>query len=315
VSEEYRRIFREEALVHHTRGGVRGDVLQLTPRSFFWVHYLLLVLCVAIIVFSCMGQIDEYASGPAVVRIEGRNEVTAPNAAVIERIMVSPGDHVAAGDVLMRFAASAENAELSSIERELSDRLAAFLRDPGDREAREAVSDLRSRRELARASVERKTLRADRAGIVGDVRIRSGQLVEPGMPLCTLLGDAQGSGVITALLPGQYLPLLAAGQTLRLTLDGFEKDVQGMTIERVGDQIIGPQEAARYLGRELGDAFPLSGPVVLVHARMSSTGFQSGHIDYRYYHGMHGRAEVAVRTRSIVRSLFPELSGALFDGI
>ena len=314
MTEEYRRIFREEALVHHARGGVRGDVLQLTPNSFFWVHWPLVVLCIAIVVFAFLGQVDEYASGPAVVRVEGRNEVTAPSAAVIERILVSPGDSVRKGDVLMRFDASAETAELNTVEQDLSERLAAFLRDPGDRTAREAVSELRSRRELARAGLERKTLRAERSGVVGDVRIRAGQLVEPGMPLCTLLGDGQGLGVITALLPGQYLPLLKPGQTLRLTLDGFEKDVQGLVIERVGDQIIGPNEAARYLGRELGDAFPLAGPVVLVHARLPSTGFHSGRVAYRYYHGMHGRAEVGVRRRSVVSTLFPDLSGALFDG-
>ena len=134
------------------------------------------------------------------------------------------------------------------------------------------------------------------------------------MPLCTLQDDTQSTGTLTALLPGQFLPLLRDGQTLRLTLDGFEKDVQALRIERVGDQIIGPTEAARYLGRELGDAFPLAGPVVLVHARLPATQFKSRHVAYSYYHGMHGRAEVAVRTRSIIRTLMPELSGALFDG-
>jgi multidrug resistance efflux pump len=238
--ESYRRIFREEALAHHTRGGLRGDVLQLTPRSFFWVHWLLIVLASAIIVFAFIGQLDEYATGPAVVRIEGRDEITAPISAVIERVLVNPGDRVKVGDVLLRFDASPETAQVDTIEQELSDRLAAFLRDPGDRTAREAVADLRARRELARAGLERKLVRATRAGVVGDVRVRAGQLVEPGMPLCTLQGEANSLGTLTALVPGQYLPLLKPGQTLRLTLDGFEKDVQGLVIERVGDQIIGP---------------------------------------------------------------------------
>lgn len=312
MSDAAKKLFRDEAVQHHVRGGARGDVLMLTPRSFFWAHRLLLGLAVAAIVFACVGQLDEYASGPAVVRVSGRSEVTAPAAAVVERVEVSAGDRVRAGDSLVRFDASTETAELTSIERELSDRLAAQLRDPADQAAREAVAALRMRRDLARAGLERKTVRAAQAGVVGDVRIRAGQLVDPGMPLLTLLGEKSGAGV-TALLPGQFLPLLARGQTLRLTLDGFEKDVHGLLIERVGDQIIGPTEAARYLGRELGDAFPITGPVVLVYARLPAVAFQSSGKQYRYSHGMYGRAEVAVRTRSIVRTLFPELSGALFD--
>jgi multidrug resistance efflux pump len=314
MNADPRSLFRKEALEHHTRGGLRGDVLRLTPRSFFFVHWLLIGLAVATVVFACVGQIDEYAIGPAVVRVQGRAEVTAPVGAVVLDVDVSPGDEVSAGSVLLRFDASAETAELAAVEQELGERLSAMLRDPGDVAAREAVSVLRSRRELARAGLSRKEVRAPHAGVVGDVRIRAGQLVEPGMPLLTLRTD-EGASSVAALLPGQYLPLLAKGQKLRLTLDGFERSVQALTIERVGDQIIGPTEAARYLGRELGDAFAITGPVVLVHARLSGESFSSAGNVYEYHHGMHGKAEVAVRTKSIVRTLFPEISGALFDGL
>ncbi|HEX7481274.1 MAG TPA: HlyD family efflux transporter periplasmic adaptor subunit [Polyangiales bacterium] len=305
-------IFRDEAVAHHARRGVQGDVLHLTPGAFFWVHRVLVGMALAAVVFACVGQIDEYATGPAVVRVQGRTEVTAPSGEVVEQVAVSPGDRVQAGDVLLRFAASVESSELQTVEDELADRLAAVLRDPVDAAAREAVASLRSRRDLARARVARKVLCAPHAGVVGDVRIRAGQLVEPGMPVVTLLAE-HADAEVTALLPGQYLPLLVSGQKLRLTLDGFERDVQSLRIERVGDQIIGPNEAARFLGRELGDAFPLQGPVVLVHARLAAPTFRSGQRDYRFYHGMHGRAEAAVRTQSVLRSLLPSLSGALFD--
>ncbi len=312
MNEAPRSLFRKEAVEHHTRGGLRGDVLRLTPRSFFFVHWILLGLAVAAVVFSFAGQIDEYAIGPAVVRVEGRVEVTAPVGAVVLEVEVSPGDVVRAGDVLLRFDASAETAELAAVEQGLGERLSAMLRDSGDAAAREAVASLRLRIEVARSSLARKEIRAPHAGVVGDVRIRSGQLVEPGMPLLTLRAE-QGASSVAALLPGQFLPLLRPGQKLRLTLDGFERSVQALTIERVGDQIIGPTEAARYLGRELGDAFAITGPVVLVHAHLSGDSFTSQGNEYRFHHGMHGTAEVAVRTKSIVRTLFPELAGALSD--
>ena len=65
MNADPRSLFRKEALEHHTRGGLRGDVLRLTPRSFFFVHWLLIALAVAVVVFASVGQIDEYAIVPA----------------------------------------------------------------------------------------------------------------------------------------------------------------------------------------------------------------------------------------------------------
>jgi membrane fusion protein (multidrug efflux system) len=299
-------LFRQEALDFHRRGGARGDVLQLTPRAFFVTHWLLVAALFGALGFAFLGQIDEHALGPAVVRVEGLEELTAQRPAVVASVEVDPGEKVERGRVLVRMDSAPERAELDSAERELQDQLAKLLREPGDRAAREALVSLRARRDLAAASLERQTLRAPHAAVVGDVRARAGQMVEPGAPLLTLQGERSGAH-LTALLPGRYRPLLARGMRLRFIADGFPRVVHQLVVERVGDQVIGPTEALRLLGRDLADALPLDGSVVLVNARLPSRSFESEGERYDFHHGMLGRAECAVRRESIAFALVPGL--------
>ncbi len=306
-------LFRGEALEHHRRGGARGDVLQLTPRTLFWTHWLLLLALAGAAYYAFVGQVDEYASGPAVVRITGLHEVTAPRPGVVSSVEVTPGQRVTRGQLLLRMHSSTEVSELESVERELSDQLAKLLRDPGDAVAREAIVGLRSRRDLARAKLARQELRAPEAGTVGDVRVRAGQLVEPGMPVVTLLGQS-GGGRVTAMLPGRYRPLLQRGMELRFVADGFSREVHSLEIESVGDQIVGATEAARYLGRDLGGSLRLTGPVVLVHARLPQLEFEAEDGTYRFHHGMHGHGESAVRRDSIAFTFVPGLK-RVFDNV
>lgn len=301
-----RPLFRAEAVEFHRQGGARGDVVALTPRAFFFTHWLLLALCAAALWFACVGVIDEYATGPALVRIAGLHELTAQRAAVVSAVEVAPGDQVETGQPLVRMHSSSESAELEAAQRELDDQLAKLLRDPGDRAAREAVVSLRARRELAQKNLVRQALFAPFAATVGDVRVQPGQLVEPGVPLLTLQGEQSGAR-LTALLPGRYRPMLARGMVLRFTADGFPRVVHQLRIERVGDQIIGPGEALRFLGRDSVDTVALSGPVVLVDALLPAREFTSEGARYRFHHGMRGRAETAVRHDSIAYTFVPGL--------
>jgi multidrug resistance efflux pump len=64
--------------------------------------------------------------------------------------------------------------------------------------AREALVSLRTRRELARSRVEQRTLRAPHAGVIRDVRVRAGQLLEPGVSVMELEGDHATASVIAS---------------------------------------------------------------------------------------------------------------------
>jgi multidrug efflux pump subunit AcrA (membrane-fusion protein) len=299
-------LFRREAVDHQRQGGARGDVLRLTPRSLLATQWLLMVALVVGLYYAFAGQIDEHAAGPAVVFVDGLHEVTAPRAGVVASVEVAPGEQVKAGQPLVRMVSSTETAELETVERELADQLAKLLADPSDAIARESMVSLRSRRELARLGLERQVLRAPLSGTVGDVRVRTGQLVEPGMPVVSVHNPGAGARLM-AMLPGRYRPLLRPGARLRFVAEGFSREVHGLVIERVGDQIIGPLDAARYLGLDQSAAAELLGPVVLVQARIPQLSFTSEGGTYRFHHGMRGSAESAVRHESIAFTFVPGL--------
>ena len=71
-------LFRAEALRHHQeghRGG--GDILRISPEWIPAAYRLLLVVLAAAAAYGTFGTLTEYATGPAVVRVEGRTHVTS----------------------------------------------------------------------------------------------------------------------------------------------------------------------------------------------------------------------------------------------
>lgn len=66
-------IFRKEALEYyqdHRRQ--EGDLLRITPRWTGWAYRSLIAMLVISILFCLLGTVSEYASGPALVRVEQR---------------------------------------------------------------------------------------------------------------------------------------------------------------------------------------------------------------------------------------------------
>jgi hypothetical protein len=80
-----------------------------------------------------------------------------------------------------------------------------------------------------------------------------------------------------------------------------------LEIESVGDEIVGPAEARRYLGRELGDTLPFEGALVLVTARLPQQTFAYAGQRFRYHDGVPGRVDVRVRSVRLLALLFPVL--------
>jgi hypothetical protein len=128
--------------------------------------------------------------------------------------------------------------------------------------------------------------------------------------LLSLAGEG-GDPVVLALLPGQYRPLLKPGMDLRLELQGYQYIYQHLTVTSVENEVIGPAEAKRYLGEEIADAVTLTGPVVLVSARLPSATFEVEGKTRRFHDGMWAQAEVRVRSERVLVALIPALR-ALF---
>jgi len=300
-------LFREEALAHHTAGEAHeGDLLELSPRWTRWTYKLLLAVLAAGILYVFLGRLDDYAAGPAVVRLAGLTDLTATSSGTVAAVAVRPGQRVAAGEPLVELYRASEVADRNRIEREFELRLIDRLRNPGDLASAQALATLRAEREQADARLAERTVRAPAAGIVGDIRVRPGAVVAPGQILLSMAGG-KAPAQVAALLPGQYRPLLARGLPLRLELQGYPYSYQHLAIRAVGDEVVGPEEARRYLGPALADASPIEGPVVLVTADLPSPTFEADGERYRFHDGMWGRAEVRVRSQTILQALVPGL--------
>ncbi len=311
--EGYSDLFRAEALQSLLDGPARhGELLRISPAWTRWTYDLLVVVFVAAVLFSLFARVSEYAEGPAVVRIEGRVDLSAATGGTVTEVDVEPGTPVDAGRVLVRFYHAQEGAELDRIVEEFELQLVAYLRSPADAGVRQSLIALRTQKEFAERRLQERTVRAPRTGLVGDVHVRPGQLVAAGDTLLALIEDPSKISLI-AMLPGHYRPLLEVGMPLRLELSGYRYAYQVVPIGSIADEVIGPQAVRRQLGPEVADAIALTGPVVLVRAELPAATFAAGRDSYVLHDGMQGRAEVKVRSERVLQALVPGL-GALFEG-
>jgi multidrug efflux pump subunit AcrA (membrane-fusion protein) len=306
TTREGREIFRREAVEHHARPPDAGAVLRLSPSWIRGAYWLLVAVVLCGLGFAAVARIDEHAVGPAVVRIEGKFDVTAKTPAVVAAVEVAAGERVAAGQVLLRFHAEDDQVQAERASHELELQLVRVLATPGDTAARASLVGLRAAKEQAEARLAARLVRAPIDATVGDVRARAGQQVSPGDTLVSLVGDDMQLSV-TALLPGQYRPLLRLGGPLRLELDGYHHQYRQLTIDAIGDRVLGPAEIARVLGREVADTVPAPGPVVMVTARLASSTFLAQGQEVRYFDGMIGVGRARVRSESVALTLVPGL--------
>lgn len=302
-------IYRQEAVDHYasnTRD--EGDILHISPAWTNWLYWLLLgVLCTGLC-YGVVGTLNEYASGPAVVQLEGKVDLTSHGTGLVSTVEVKMGQRVRAGQELVTFLSLEEAATVERLRHEFELQLVRYLRDPTDAAARQALTSLRAEQELAQARLAARTLRAPSDGIITDVRVQPGQYLTAGVSVLSLV-PANASPVLMAFLPGQYRPYLRPGTPVRLELEGFRYEYQEATVEHVGDQIIGPNEVRRALGPGLADAFEFKGTFVLVRARLPAQNFEREGQPYNYFDGMPARAEAQVRTESILLTLVPALKG------
>ena len=300
-------LFRMEAVRHHVAAAREGDILRGGARWPTLTYHLVWITTVAAIAFAYFAPVNEYASGPAVVRVDGRRTVTATIPASVETVLVQPGEHVTAGTLLVNMHDSEEAAELRRVTTEFELELVRLLRDPTDAVAKQALAALRSKRDQARNAHAEREIRAPIDGIVGDIRVRAGQRLNPGD---TILGISPPDArvVIVAAVSGDYRPMIAKGLPVRFALDGFHYEYHDLVVEDVSEEVIGPLEVKRYLGQELADALVMQGGAkVLVTARVDASTFTSDGVSYGYYDGLTGLAEVRVRRQSILATLIPAL--------
>jgi membrane fusion protein (multidrug efflux system) len=300
-------IFRKEALEHYQQyRRQEGDVLQLAPGWTRWTYWGLMLMLGVGLLMCLVGTVSEYASGPALVRVERRRDVTAQGAGVVATVEVQPGQRVAAGQTLVTLQSEDELSALARIEREMELLLVRYMRDLTDQSARQGLTTLRAERELAQSRLAARALKAPVAGVVGDLRIQPGQYLSTGALVASLVED-DAPAYLLAFLPGYYRPFLRPGVPLRVELDGFRYEYRELPIESVSEQLIGPAELKRYLGPDLADTVETSGPIVLVRAPIPSRTFSVRGRVLGYFDGMPARVQVSVRAEPILVTMIPGL--------
>jgi membrane fusion protein, multidrug efflux system len=301
-------IFRQEAIMNLVRRGQRGDVVRVHPgwvRSAYW---LVLGALIAGVIYAALAQVHQYAEGAAVVQFTGRHELIAHEAGTIASLEVARGQKVAPDQVLARLHDLEEVGRLRALETEFESKLVAYLQSPSDPAVKQALGQIRSQRDTAVLSVESRTIRAPKAGIIKEVLVRNGQRVEPGTVVLSLVDDAASEGIkLIAFLPGDQRPRLRPRQPLRLTLHGYRGAYISSEVRAISDVLGAAEARARFVGGRLGDGLPLTGTVVAVEARLTSPEFEADGDTFLLHDGMLGIAEVQMQSRSILESLIPGL--------
>jgi multidrug efflux pump subunit AcrA (membrane-fusion protein) len=297
-------MFRSEAVAAQASAARVGAPLRLEPRWIDRTYWSLLGMVLVALAYAALVRVGEYAHGPAVVRADGRIDVTCSNGGVVMSVEVRPGDRVAAGQALVRFHTESERQDLAHLDREFELKLVRLLLHPNDEGTRQSLASLRAARELAAARLADRAVTAPVGGVVRNLRIRPGQLLAPGDAVATIADEGQGRYSVVALVPGQYRPMLRPGMPLRFSLDGYQQVSAALEVESVDDGAVGPGEVRRYLGHELGDAVPAEGSLVLVRARLPGQGFLHDGQRYPYYDGIPGRVDLRVRSSRLLSLLF-----------
>jgi membrane fusion protein (multidrug efflux system) len=304
--------FRREALTYHAGAQHEANLLELGPAWIRRSYWVLLAACTAALLYSLVGRINEYATGTAVIRSDDRIDINAHLGGTVEAVLVRPGQRVVVDQPLIRLYGALEAANLGRIESEFEQHLVSMLRNPNDAAARSAMAGLRAQREQVLAQIDERILRAPRAGVVSHLTVREGQQLQPGDLALSLTGGESGFRVL-AVLPGQYRPLIRPGMRMRLELRGFPYAYQTVSIESISDEVVGPAEVRRYMPQSIADAFDPMGPMIFIEAALPGRSFTVSGRPLGYYDGMFARAEVVVRSESILLRFIPGLRTFLGD--
>lgn len=243
-------LYRQEALDYQNRGSAKdGEALIALPIWLRRSNWVILAAIVVGLCYSILAKVHEYAAGPVLIRARNKITLTSETGGLVRSVEVPMGARVRLGDLVIRFYDVPGSTPL--------DRFKAQLRAPSD-------------------------------GVISDIRVREGQQVNPGDQVASIINEASGYELI-ALLPGSYAPQIRPGMSIVLKLQGYPESREVVPIETLGAEIIGPHEAARYLGRESTDALTVSGPVVIVRSQLLRSAFRAGERSYRYQDGMAGK--------------------------
>ncbi len=303
-------IFRREALDEYGGRARRGDVVRITPNWITPVSGLIAVFVVAVVAFFALGSVHRYSTGVGVLRATNRISIVPREAGTLATLVVGPGTHVEQGDVLARLDDADVRAEVERVEAQFLAELRIRMRNPTSAGSGQSIATLRALLEEARARVRAREIRAPATGTVIDVRSSEGQPIRPGDVVLTM-STSEPRMELVALLPGDDRPQIAPGMVARFQIPGYRHEPLWCRIASVSHAVVGPAEAARQLGPEVGDVVAPSGPSIIVRATVPASTFVDGTQELAFHDGMYGTVEVRLERESLAEAVFPGVAEAL----
>jgi len=290
--------YRSEALEHHRNSlSLMGEVRRECPQWVQAAYPLLLSTFFGAILLLVVLHVGVYAEGPAVIRTDGLELVSAAAAGTVRNVAVQADEYVRRGDILVSLDTDDASSSLERLETEFYSQLRAGQLSTTD------IVSLRAQMDQARARLEQRHIRSPSSGRIGDLRVRPGQLVNPGETVATVQTGATRYTVL-ALVPGRFQTEVKPGLEIVLELDGHPNEQQVLRVGTVSDHALGTAEARRVLGADVSDGIDISPPVTLVRAEVPRGIAHSDSGDVHCFDGMRGFAHIRLASRSAIAVLF-----------
>lgn len=301
-------LYRPEALEAHRGKSTEGQPIHISPAWVRRAYPLLIGGVLLAAIFTIFIKVPTYSTGRGLVVLPGKS-ITAPAAGTVETVYVAPGQAIAKGAIIVKLKASAEQDELTNAKAELDNAARAYMVEQADDNAKKQLASIAARYNTAKSKLEQRTIRADKAGTVSDIRIREGALVQPGDQIVTIVDGKQTMPEIVAFLPASDHPRLKVGQELQVGLIGYTKTREKAIIYDVSREGVGSNEAGKIIGASLADAMrlPQDGSWVIVKARLPGRTFETEHNILPYHHGMQATTEVRIAEKPFLVALFPAI--------
>jgi multidrug efflux pump subunit AcrA (membrane-fusion protein) len=301
AADDRATIFRPAALAAAREQRREGELVGLSARWVKLAVPVVLAIAAVLIAVAALVQVPTYSRGTVVVTMNGSN-VIATSAGRIARVLVAPGQHVAAGAPLIELDTQHERQEYDQVDTLYRDQLSTFLFDPTDEAARSSLAGIVAQRQAAATALAAKTISSPVEGQVS--AILANDLVNAGEHVATIIGAAAQPSV-TAYMPGSDRSRLKPGMTLRFSMPSYADAHLDLEITEVGQEVIGQTTARKLLGQKLADAVQLPPSIAIVKARLPASSFESRGETFNFFDGMDGIGEIEIDHHSFLSVVLP----------
>jgi membrane fusion protein, multidrug efflux system len=201
----------------------------------------------------------------AQIKARESTQISSEMSGRISQLKIRDGERFSAGQVLVGFHCSLEEAQLTkakatlekktkthevNLKLEKLDSVSTLQIAVSKTEAEEAKADVR----VAQAVLERCTIKAPFSGKVVEVTARSYQSVREGDPLLEIINEKDLE--VEFIAPSRALPQLKPGNTFKVTLDETAKTYKAEII-RLGGRVDPVSQTIKVYGRIIKDSAEL----------------------------------------------------------